>query len=128
MSVLSAWAVFRLFPGSGPGWSWRGLLSFLPYFLRASMSAGWDVARRALAPRMKLEPVFLDYPLRLPPGIPRVVFVNCISLLPGTLSCRLGVDQVRLHALYPEAATEASLSELESRVGAVFTGIRGRGA
>jgi multicomponent Na+:H+ antiporter subunit E len=54
-------------------------------FLRQSIIAGVDVARRALDPRLPLNPGFVLYPVRLPAGPRRNMFTALMSLLPGTV-------------------------------------------
>jgi len=78
---------------------WRELLKFTPFFLRRSLQGGTDVARRAFHPRMPIAPEIIDYPLRLPPGLPRVILINTVSLLPGTLSAELDGQVLKVHVL-----------------------------
>ncbi|RVU48400.1 cation transporter [Lujinxingia sediminis] len=99
----------------------RGLVVFLLYFVRASFKGGLDVAWRAISPRMRLRPGFLEYPLRLDgERAPAVFFANIISLLPGTLSVELGARSVMVHAIDLEAPVEAQLQELEERIAVMF--------
>jgi multicomponent Na+:H+ antiporter subunit E len=92
---------------------------FVPFFLWRSLQGGVDVARRAFHPRMPITPELLDYPLRLPPGLPRVMLANIVSLLPGTLSATLNREVLKIHVLDGEAALLANLDTLEERVGKV---------
>jgi len=61
------------------------LLRLAGHFLRQSVVAGLDVARRAFDPRMPLQPGFVPYPLSFPPGSARNVFASWTSLMPGTV-------------------------------------------
>jgi multicomponent Na+:H+ antiporter subunit E len=54
-------------------------------FLRQSVTAGVDVAWRALDPRMPLQPGFITYRPQLPAGRTLNAFYTVSSLLPGTL-------------------------------------------
>jgi multicomponent Na+:H+ antiporter subunit E len=54
-------------------------------FLYQSIYAGVDVAWRALDPRLPLQPGYVIYRSRLPPGTMRNAFCTMTSLLPGTL-------------------------------------------
>ncbi len=98
----------------------QGLPTFVPWFLAQSVRGGADVARRALAPGLPLEPGFLRYGARLPEGPARVFFVNCISLLPGTFSADLEGDVVRVHLLAEPELGPARLAALERRVARLF--------
>jgi multicomponent Na+:H+ antiporter subunit E len=84
-AAIAACASVRLLP---PGeWTFRpvALLRLTLRFLRQSVVAGADVARRALDPRLPLRPGFVTYPTRFPPGTARNVFTSLTSLLPGTV-------------------------------------------
>ena len=85
-------------------------------FLYQSVSAGIDVAWRALDPRLALEPGFVLFQPRLPPGPARNAFCAMTTLLPGTLPC--GGDasgDLVIHCLVvspdvvPQLATEEAL-------------------
>lgn len=98
----------------------QALPSFLLYFVIQSFRTGVDVAHRALHPEREINPGFCTYPARLPPGSPRALFTNMISLLPGTLSWSLvdGIHKVHLLSGHPLILEE--LAALESRVGRLF--------
>ena len=86
-AVAATWASLRLMPAQQ--WSLRPikLAGFVLHFLRQSIVAGVDVALRALDPRLPLQPGFVVYPARLPPGMKLDTFCAIMSLLPGTLPC-----------------------------------------
>lgn len=101
-------------------WSLGGAVGFLPFFLWQSLRGGIDVALRASSPSMPLAPGFVRYRWNLPEGPARVLFANCVSLSPGTLSARLDEEGVTVHVLDLSQPTTARLSALEARVAAVF--------
>jgi multicomponent Na+:H+ antiporter subunit E len=92
-----------------PRLSVTGLAGFIVLFLRESAWGGVDVARRTLAPRLRIRPGFRRYRLKLHDPRARVLLVNCISLLPGTLAADLDGEHAELHLLdsgdNPEART-----------------------
>lgn len=92
---------------------WRELLMFVPFFLRRSLQGGADVARRAFHPRLPIAPEIIDCPLRLPPGLPRVILVNTVSLLPGTLSAELDGLVLKVHVLDGQGDFMPELEALE---------------
>jgi multicomponent Na+:H+ antiporter subunit E len=97
----------------------RGTIAFVPFFLRRSLVGGVDVARRALAPDPGLEPSVVIYRMRLPADSPaRVVFLNVLSLLPGTLAAGLDGDAVTVHVLSGRA--DDNLQALETAVARMF--------
>lgn len=106
-----------------PGWrvSPCGALEFVLFFAVQSVKGAVDVALRAFSPRMPLQPGFRNYPLALPQGAPQIVFLNTITLLPGTLAAELRPGKVVVHMLAPRADLEADLGALEERVAALFS-------
>jgi multicomponent Na+:H+ antiporter subunit E len=104
-----------------PSWRWLRLIRFILYFLWKSLQGGIDVSYRALHPALPLQPVWHHYPLRLPPGRGRVLFVSVISLLPGTLSADLDDQAVHVHALNDDPATVAELQQLEDHIAVLLS-------
>jgi multicomponent Na+:H+ antiporter subunit E len=79
-------------------------------FLRGSIVAGFDVAFRALASRLRLAPGFVSYPLDISAGDARNVFCFYQSLQPGVLPTGIEGDVLMIHGLdvsQPIAATVA---------------------
>ena len=95
---------------------------FVVYFIWRSMVGSFDVAWRALHPRLPISPAVWEYRLRLPEeGPARVFFAGVMNLLPGTLSAELHDRSVTIHLLNGRSrAARADVSRLERRVGAVF--------
>jgi multicomponent Na+:H+ antiporter subunit E len=85
--ALATWASLRLLPAGQ--WVIRpvALARLALRFLKQSVSAGIDVARRALDPQLPLQPGFARYHSQLPRGVRRNAFCTMTSLLPGTLPC-----------------------------------------
>lgn len=109
-----------LAPAQPTSWSLVGLIKFLVFFFKESLPSGIDVAYRALHPNLPIQPAWLHYPLRLPPGPGRVLFIGVISLLPGTLSADLKGDDLTIHLLTERPNTRTKLKTLEERVAALF--------
>ena len=97
------------------------VLSFLGYFAWRSVLGAVDVARRALAPRLRLAPALVPFHTELPPGLPRVVLLNSISLTPGTLSADIRDATVWVHVLDGAGGHEAALAGLEARLARIFS-------
>ena len=110
----------RLRGDGGRGFRWPALPGFVLYFLRSSVAGGLDVARRVLDPRLPVAPGFVVYRPQLPRGPGRVLFVNMISLLPGTVSAGLEGERLIVHAIDTEADVEMALRTLEARVARLF--------
>ena len=102
------------------GWRpWR-LPVFAGYFLYQSLIAGYDVARRAFSPRLPLAPGWLEYQFTLPAGTARNLFINSISLLPGTVSGEFDHRSVQVHLLVETSDPLPGLIALERQIAALF--------
>jgi len=86
-AVAATWASLRLMPAQPWHLHPIKLAGYVLHFLRQSITAGIDVAWRALAPQLRLRPGFVVYPAQLPPGTTREAFCAIMSLMPGTLPC-----------------------------------------
>jgi multicomponent Na+:H+ antiporter subunit E len=115
----ATWASLRLLPPGGPRLSPRGIARLALRFPGQSLTAGIDVARRALDPRLPLHPGFVTVSPRLPPGTQRDAFCAFASLLPGTLPVDTNDDGTLLvHCLdvgQPVAAQMAADEDLFAR-------------
>lgn len=118
-SALGAGISIRLLTERGL-WSVKGLVRFVPFFIYQSLEGGFDVARRALHPRMPLEPAIVRYSVRLPEGPASVFLAGVISLLPGTLTARLDAGHLLVHVLDAGLPVVQKLRTLEERVGGLF--------
>lgn len=96
-----------------------GLLQLVGYFARGSLLGGIDVAQRALRRPVDLTPGTFPCQLRIPVGLPRIVVIDMMSLMPGTLCVALEGDLLWVHALDTSMPVTEQLAELEVRVGRV---------
>lgn len=101
---------------------WREVFGFIPFFLWHSLKGGIDVAWRVFQPRMPIAPTIIEFPLRLPPGLPQVALINIMSLLPGTLSAELEGQVLKVHVLDGRKDVLPDLKALEQRVGRMWKG------
>lgn len=69
---------------------------------------------------MDLDPDLMDMPITLPAGLPRVMLVNTLNLLPGTVCVRLDGDRLRLHVLDARQPIAEEVRELEVRITRLF--------
>ena len=100
--------------------NWYELFKFIPYFIIRSFGGGIDVARRALHPKLPIVPALIDYPLRLPIGLPQVFFINTVSLLPGTLIADLQGDTLKVHVLDETSGFIDEIRSVELSVAKIF--------
>lgn len=103
---------YRISLASLPGLIWVfGVLT-----LRGSI----DVARRALARRPRVNPGELEYRTRLQAGLPRIVFIYLLGLLPGTLCMEIEDGRLIIHVIDRDAGAGEELRRLEHAIGAFF--------
>ncbi|MFN3987569.1 MAG: Na+/H+ antiporter subunit E [Rhodocyclaceae bacterium] len=128
-ALLAAWASLRVAPPARHALRIAALPRFVLFFLLQSLHAGWDVARRTLAPGLPLHPGLIRVPLALPAGAPTWWLMLIVSLLPGTLATRLDGRVLELHVLDdlpaspdsdPEPAVVAEVRDAEARIAALF--------
>ncbi len=103
-----------------PRLSLSGFFRFLALFLRESVVGGIDVARRTLRPRLRINPGFTTYHLSLRDARARVLLINCIGLLPGTLSADCQGDHALLHLLDVGEDPERQIRRLEQAIADLF--------
>jgi multicomponent Na+:H+ antiporter subunit E len=96
---------------------WGVLAGFEP----GSWSLGVPAVLLATWLSLRLAPALVPFDTALPPGLPRVLLLNSISLTPGTLSADIRDDTVWVHVLDGGGGHEAALAGLEARLARVFT-------
>lgn len=113
-SGVAVWASLRLLPPSTERLRAVALARFAGHFVRESLVAGFDVARRAFDPRLPLKPGYLVIPSRLPPGTWRAAFGALTSLVPGTLPVGADLEgNLVYHCLDLDQPLAASLARDE---------------
>lgn len=121
---FATWASLRLSAATDAserrGMTLSGLLAFVPLFLLGSLRGGLDVAGRVMRPRLRIAPGFHAYAPRLRDPVARIVFLDSISLLPGTLSADLRGGIIQVHALDTGSDLNPELERLEGAVARLF--------
>jgi len=118
--LAAAWAARRLRQDGHSAISLPGLLRFLPFFAWESLRGGIDVAQRTLSPQLRVNPGFISYRTKLPQRSARIIFANCMCLLPGTLAADLQGDLIEVHLLDTQLDVQADFARLEQAVAAVY--------
>lgn len=95
---------------------WRYLPAFSLFFLRTLLHGGWDVALRALNPRLPIAPAWHDYQFSARSQRVRLVFSAMVGLLPGTLSTGPDNDAMRVHVLDERQNWLTTAQALESHL------------
>ena len=115
-AVCATWVSMRLLPPSSGGLHFGKLLALLPHFVWESLLAGMDVARRALSPRMPMNPGFVTCPLDVPPGFARNTFATITSNLPGTVATGEAEGELVYHCIDITAPVLEQLLNEERRL------------
>jgi len=117
ISIASALIVsLILLPPGLFRFSFAGLFIFLIYFLSRSLKGGIQVALMAVRRDPGLHPDIQIISLRLPEGLGRVILVNTLNLLPGTLSVNLTTSSLYLHVLDERQPIEAQVRDIEKQI------------
>lgn len=94
----------------------RKLAWYFPHFLWQSVLSGWDVARRALHPKLPLATGLVRYPSKHSPGFLRNTFSSLTSLLPGTVATGEDDKHLEYHTLDTQIDVCASLNDEAHRL------------
>lgn len=118
--AAATWASLYLLPPSRRNFAIGGFLGFAAFFLWNSLRGGAQVAWMALRLRPGLRPALLEIELALPAGAPRVLMLNTLGLMPGTLGVRLDGDRLKLHVLDERLPVAAGARTLEAHIARLF--------
>jgi multicomponent Na+:H+ antiporter subunit E len=95
--------------------AWR-LLRYAPWLVWQVFLANLHVARRILDPGLPIHPSVI----RVKPGqkrdLGRVIYANSITLTPGTVSIDIDENEITVHALTRETASDLESGEMDRRV------------
>jgi len=119
--ALAVWTSRRYTAESAsPTMRYQALPGFALYFATRSLVAGLDVARRTLAPSLPIAPRMTSVRTTLPAGLPRVLLVAVLSLMPGSLGVSLEEDEIVLHVLDARLDVLADVRRTEARIAQLF--------
>jgi multicomponent Na+:H+ antiporter subunit E len=97
-----------------------GVFGFLGFFLWNSIRGGIQVAGMALRGRAALQPALIELPVSLPSGGARILLINVLGLMPGTVGVDLNDAGLRLHVLDERLPVAAEARALELAIAALF--------
>ena len=112
--IAATWTSLLLLKPNASRRSLPAIVRLVLFFLLHSITAGADVARRALDPRLPLRPGFVAYKTSLPRGFRRNVFASLTSLLPGTVPAGEHHQLLFYHCLDVEQPVLAELAAEEA--------------
>lgn len=120
-AITATWVSVRLLPPAMGSLRFSRLLLLLPHFLWQSVRAGADVAVRALSPRVRLHPGFINYAPGFAPGQSRNTFATITSLLPGTVPCAESDAELVYHCLDTTQPVFEQVREEERRLASALS-------
>jgi len=106
-TLLTIWVAARLgvIDAEGQPLALLGrLLRYWAWLMGQIVLANLDVARRILAPDLRIEPSVIRVASGKRTDLGRALLANSITLTPGTVSLRVSDDEIEVHALTREAA------------------------
>lgn len=115
--LTASWLSIRLLPAMRP-LRMSALLAIVPGFVWRSLLGGVDVARRALDPRLPLDPGWIEIPVDLSDG-GRVALGGELSLMPGTLVAGNANGRLLVHVLDRQQDTTSTVHNEAMRMGKV---------
>lgn len=107
LGFLLGWLFFYFMPFPGSHIYARKLLyssKFLLNFFVEIVIANLQVAKAVLNPKIRFQPSFLAYPLKVQNDVEITLLANAITLTPGTISVEVSQDKkvLFIHALFGE--------------------------
>ena len=93
-----------------------GLLRYVPWLAKEIVLACIDVAWRIARPNLPIQPTIVRVPANQHTVAGRVSFANSITLTPGTISLDVLENEIEVHALTAESATDLQSGEMANRV------------
>jgi multicomponent Na+:H+ antiporter subunit E len=112
-AVVASWVSLRLLPPASRRVSLAAVGAFVPRFLYQSVVAGVDVAWRALAPRLRLQPGFVIYPPHLHPARRKAHFAQSQACFRGP--CRPGAMRTEISSFIVSMSLSRLLSSSDAR-------------
>ncbi|MFW9610854.1 MAG: Na+/H+ antiporter subunit E [Fluviibacter sp.] len=119
-ALAATWWSLRLLPPAAAGIRFGLMCLLVPRFLWQSLLAGWDVALRALNPKMPLKTGFITFRCTYQKAFAHDSFATVTSLLPGTLPCDDNDGVLLYHCLDLDQPVVAQLAEEARRLAPVF--------
>lgn len=115
LAFMAAWVAWRVSLHAEPI-HLQHLPAFLGFFIAELFIGGWDVARRALDPRLPIAPQWVEY--RMVSEEPRVQLLlsAMVGLLPGTLAADFQGQTLHMHALDHRQDWHATVARLERKL------------
>ena len=94
----------------------RALLVYWPWLVKEIVKSAWQVSTVILQPRLPVSPTLVRIPTTQKTDVGRTTFANSITLTPGTISVEVGRNEILVHALTRDGASDLATGEMDRRV------------
>ena len=92
------------------------LLRYYPYLAKEIIKANIDVIKRILTPGRSISPQIITLPASQKTDLSKVIYANSITLTPGTVTLELSGDEIKVHALSKEGATDLQTGQMAKAI------------
>ena len=89
---------------------------FLPWFFIEVVKSNIDVCWRILHPKLPIEPNVMTLDASQHSDLATAIYVNCITLTPGTYSLDLDENSIEVHSLTKALAKHLQTGEMGRRI------------
>lgn len=93
-----------------------GVLAYAPWFMREVVSANISVARLVWSPSLNISPRMIRIEHSLHSSFAIASYINSITLTPGTVTVDVDEDELIIHALTADAATDLLSGEMHDHI------------
>lgn len=91
------------------------LVGYWAWLLVEIFKANWPVIKACVSADLDINPALVKVKTRCESDLAKTIFANSITLTPGTVTVEVEGDKLLVHALFEEAATPDSFSEMDER-------------
>ncbi len=110
-----------------PEFQWRRntgvafrFICYIPWLFYQIILANIHVAKRALHPRMPIDPAIIQFKTKLSSDLALSTLANSITLTPGTITVDIRDGKYFVHALTNEVAESLLSGEMENKVASIY--------
>lgn len=98
-------------------------LTYWPWLVWQIILSAINVTKIVLNPSLPISPTLTRVKMSQKSDVARVTYANSITLTPGTLSVDIEADEILVHAITGENASDVEAGEMDARC-AKFEGIK----
>ena len=119
--LLAAYSLTALRESRIASFNWQAAVQFTGYFFLQTLQGTWAVARLVLRNDANRQVgLTFSFPNSLKHDSARLLFINSISLLPGTLVIDFDEERLLIHSVDATNTGEAEIARCENKVAAIF--------